>query len=353
MTESLNTSENTAAVCSVFDTYPYVIVATVSACSGVVSALCCIFVICLVFLLKKHYFFIQRMILYQCLAILLRSLSVILRFHRLGYETENRAQDTVCVISGFTSQLTLCCMMIGYSVITFTLLMTAVFHKNVARLERLYVVLPLAINWIPFIGNSYGRAGLWCWIRNVNYDDDCTKHQLGEILRYILWHVPLFGLLIVLIPAYLLTIAYIARQRFCKLRKNTKNLMPHDSEKERLREHINEEVWPILFFPIGVAFCNLFILIDTVYSLTNSDPSYAIWILHGIFGELQGGYIALIYVLDRSTLKRLTYSNIKAAITRAKRDVVLEYLVEDGGGMVSDSAEHSYSREAGYRPVVG
>ena len=355
MIENFNTSESTAAVCSVFDTYPYVIVATVSACSGVVSGLCCIFVISLVFLFKKHYFFIQRMILYQCLAILLRSLSVILRFHRLGYETESTAQDTVCVISGFTSQLTLCSMMTGYSVITFTLLMTAVFHKNMARLERLYVVLifilPLTFNWIPFIGNSYGRAGLWCWIRNVNYDDDCTKHHLGEIFRYILWHVPLFGLLIVLIPAYLLTIVYVARQRFCKLRKNT--IMSHDPEKERLRKHINEEVWPILFFPIGVVFCNLFILIDTFYSLTNSDPSYTIWILHGIFGELQGGYIALIYVLDHSTLKRLTYSNIKAAITRAKRDEVYEYPVEDGGGMVSDSAEHSHSYEAGYRSVVG
>ena len=53
--------------CSVFDTYPYVIVAAVSAGSAMVSALCCIFVICLIFLLKKHYFFIQRLILYHCL----------------------------------------------------------------------------------------------------------------------------------------------------------------------------------------------------------------------------------------------------------------------------------------------
>jgi hypothetical protein len=342
MTENLNTSESTTDVCSVFDTYPYVIVATVSACSGIVSALCCLFVICLIFLLKKHYFFIQRMILYHCLATLFRSLSVILRFHRLGYETESTAQDVVCVISGFTSQLTLCSMMSGYSVITFTLLMTAVFHKNVAHLERLYVVLifvfPLTFNWIPFVGNSYGKAGLWCWIRNVNYDD-CTQHNLGEIFRYVLWHVPLFGLLLVMIPTYLLLIVYVARQRFCKLKKSTK--MSHDPEMERLRKHINEEVWPILFFPIGVVFCNIFILIDTFNSLTNTEPSYAIWILHGIFGELQGGYIALIYVLDRSTLKRLTYSNIKAAITRAKGDIVHEYPVEDGGGTVSDSAVHS------------
>ena len=336
-----NTSEST--VCSVFETYPYVIVATVSACSGIVSALCCIFVICLVFLLKKHYFFIQRIILYHCLAALFRALSVILHFHRIaGYDTESTAQDTLCIISGFTSQLTLWILIVDYSIITFTLLMSAVFHKNVAHLERLYVVLifilPLTFNWIPFIGNSYGLAGLWCWIRNVNYDD-CTQHHLGKIFRDVLWHVPFFGLLFVMIPTYLLTIAYVARQRFCKLEKYTK--MSQDTEVERLRKHTNEEVWSILFFPFGVVFCNLFIFIDTFYSFTNTDPSYVIWILHGIFGELQGGYIALVYVLDRDTLKRLTYSNVKAAITRVKRDTVYEYPTEDGGGTVSDSAVHS------------
>ena len=51
-------------VCSVFDTYPYAIVGAVSAGSGIVSAICCIFVIGLIFLLEKHHFFIQRIIVY-------------------------------------------------------------------------------------------------------------------------------------------------------------------------------------------------------------------------------------------------------------------------------------------------
>ena len=139
MTESINTSE--ATVCSVFDTYPYVIVAVVSSGSAIISALCCIFVICLIFLLKKHYFFIQRIILYHCLAALFRTFPVILRLHRLGYDVESTALDTLCTISGFTNQLTLWCLVMDYSMITFTLLMSAVFQKNVARLERLYVVL--------------------------------------------------------------------------------------------------------------------------------------------------------------------------------------------------------------------
>ena len=346
--EDFNTNEST--LCSVFQTYRYVIVATVSACSGVVSALCCIFVICLIFLFKKHYFFIQRMILYHCLAALSRALSVILRFHRLRYDfvTESSAQDVMCVISGFTSQLTLWILIMDYSIITFTLLVSGVFRKNVARLERLYVilifVLPLTFNWIPFIGNSYGRAGAWCWIKSVNFDD-CSEHRLGEIFSTVLWNVPFFTLLFAMVSTYLFTIVYVARQRFCNRRKKTK--ISYNPEMERLKEHLNKEVWPILFFPFGVILLNIPTFINALFSFTGTPPSYAVWIFHSMFAELQGAYTVLIYVIDRKTLRRLTYSNIKAAITRARRDTVHEYPTDDGGGTVSDSAEHSL--EVGYR----
>ena len=341
MTEDLNLTSEGRTICSVFDTYPYVIVAAVSAGSAMVSALCCIFVICLIFLLKKHYFFIQRIILYHCLAALFRAFSVILRLHRLGYNTESTAQDVLCTISGFTHQLTLWCLMMDYSLITFTLLMSAVFQKNVACLERLYVVLifvfPLTFNWIPFIGNSYGRSRAWCWIRSVNYDD-CSEHRLGVTFSIILWYVPLFSLLFIMVSIYLFTIVYIARQRFCKRKKNTK--LSHDPEVERLKKHLNKEVWPILFFPFGVVLLNIFLFINSIITLTDAEPVYAIWILHSVFAEFQGGFIALVYVLDCNTLRRLTYSNVKVTITR--RDTVYEYPMEStGGAAISDSADHS------------
>ena len=177
-----NTSSN-GSICSVFDSYDYVIVAAVSAGSAMVSALCCVFVICLIFLLKKHYFFIQRLIVYHCLAALCRSVTLILRLHRLGHLHDSTALTVLCSITGFMDQVTLWYLTIDFSVIIFTLLMTAVFHKNVSRLEGLFVVLififPLTFNWIPFINNSYGRSGPWCWIRNLNFDD-CTEFKFGK-----------------------------------------------------------------------------------------------------------------------------------------------------------------------------
>ena len=136
---------------------------------------------------------------------------------------------------------------------------------------------------------------------------------------------------------YLFTIIYVARQRFCKWEKNTN--ISHDPEAERLKKHLNKEVWPILFFPFGVIFLNIFLFINLFFTLTDTEPSYTTWMLHGIFAELQGGFIALVYVLDRNTLRRLTYSNVRATITR--RDTVHEYPAEDVGAALSDSAEHS------------
>ena len=319
---------------SVFNNSLYATVNAVSTGSAVVSVLCCIFVICLIFLLKKHYFFIQRIILYHCLAALLQSFSTIL--HQ-SYQRESKAQEVSCAITGFTSQLTSWYLIVDYSVITFTLLMTAVFHKNVAHLERLYIVLifvfPLTFNWIPFIGGSYGDAGTTCWIRSVNYND-CSRHRLGEIFRIILWNVPFFSLLIVIIPTYLFTITYVATQQCCKSKKTT-----YDPEIAQLRKNLKEDVWRILFFPFGVIFLNLFVFVMTIYFAMGVDAPYALQILNALFAPFQGGYIALVYMLDRNTLRRLTCSYIRATITR--RDTVHEYPAEDGGTSLTDSVEHS------------
>ena len=343
-----NNSTNTNdSVCSVFDTYPYVIVAAVSSGSAMVSALCCIFVIGLVFLLKKKHFFTQRLILYHCLATLFRSFSTILRLHLLGYQNETSAINGLCIFSGFTNQLTNWFLIMDYSVITFTLLMTAVFHKNVAHLEGLYVVLififPLTFNWIPFINNAYGRAGAWCWIRNLNYDN-CTEFRFGIILRNSLQSVPQYILLVALFSTYIFIITYLVYQ-WC--RKRGGNI--DNQGIERMKRHLREEVWPLLLFPFGVMLLNTFSFINRIYVFVNIDnPSYVLWILSALFSPLQGGYIAVVYTLDRDTLKRLTFSNLVAIFCKRKNKVH-EYPMErswisDSVACSTEGKEISYKR---------
>ena len=326
MADSLNSSsDDSRTVCDVFDSYPYVTVAAVSAGSAILSALCCIFVIVIIVVLKKHHSFIQRMIVYHSLAALFRSLSTMLHFYRLAYQSEDSAIDTLCAVLAFTNQVSVWCLIMDYSILTFTLLMTVVFQRNVARLELLYLVLifafPFTFNWIPFIDGAYGRYAAWCWIRDLNFDD-CSRYEFGIILQNVLLNIPLYIFTVVMTPMYVTVIIYIARNKY-----RTKGKESHDQEPSM--RHFDEEVWPLLFFPFGVLLLNIFPLVNSVYeSMRPDDPSYVLWMLTAIFTPLQGGYIALVYTLDRGTLRRLTYSRLKAALLKWKEADIREYPIE-------------------------
>ncbi len=322
-----NSTSSNNSVCSVFDTYPYVIVAVVSSGSGILSALCCIFVICLVFLLKKHYFFTQRIILYHCMAALFRSVALITRFHRLGYKDELKLQTVMCSISGFLDQLTSWYLLMDYSVITFTLLMTAVFHKNVARLERLYVVLifvlPLTFNWIPFIDNTYGRFDEYCWIRTTNFDD-CSEHKFGYVVQTVLWNVHFYIFLVLSISTYVVIIAIIAWRK-----RHRRGKMGNDSKMDTLKKSLNDEVLSLIFFPFGAVVLNIFPLAKKIYDFIYIDnPSYGLHFASSVISPLQGGYIALIYTLNRDTLRQLTYRNLVAMLCKRRRGEPQEYPIE-------------------------
>ena len=334
-TKMTNDSGNVTK-CSPYDSYDYVIVAAASSGSAIVSALCCVFVICLIVLLKKHHFFIQRIILYHCLAALFRATALMLRLHRLGYQHKSTALSVLCSICGFMDQLTLWYLVVDFSVITFTLLMTAVFHKNVSRLEGLFVVLififPLTFNWIPFINNSYGRFGAWCWIRNLNYDD-CSEFKFGSILQDVLWIAPSSIFLIFMIPVYIIVIIFVARRK-CSRRYQYHSIV-HDPDAEVLTKTLNDEVWPLLFFPFGLLLLNLLPLANEIHDTVHiNNPSYGLSLASAIVYPLQGGYIAVVYTLDRDTFRRLTCSNLVAMLCRRKEDVQ-EYPAEVG--RLSDS----------------
>ena len=313
--------------CSVFHSWHYVTVAIVSSASASISTLCCLAVILLIFLLKKHYFFIQRLVLYLSLAALFNSLSIVARLYRIGYKKESEVLDDICTIAAFVDQTTMCSLFMAFSVITFTLLMRAVFRKNTSRLEPLYFILifffPLAFNWIPFLQHTYGEAGAWCWIRAVNYQDNCSEHKFGTYLRFALWYVPSYILLLFMLLAYIFIVVSVTRQKHRWTGR-------YDPEAMKIREQMHNEVWPLLFYPIGLFILNIFPLINRIQdSIHDSKPIYVLWLLHALFSPLQGGFIALVFTLDRETRRRLTFGNL-LRILFSNWDSVREYPVGSG-----------------------
>ena len=335
-----NNSNNTIDCFELFDKKHFVIAALVSSVTALISVFACTGVILLVVLFKKYNFFTQRLILYLNLAALFNSVAIALRLQRLAFVTnseDNPHLTGLCVFTGFIDQVTAWSEVIAISCITFNLLLKAVFHKQVGKLEIVYFILififPLTFNWIPFIDSAYGKAGAWCWIRNQN--DDCTDNVLGYYSRLILWYIPAYVILLIIVCTYIFILYKVKTQHHLWEGK-------YDPETERRKEMQLKEVRPLLWYPLIFLLLNLFPLINRIYDASEGPPIIALWYLQAIFSPLQGGFIAIVYTLDKETRQRLNCTEIRGALSRAD---ITEYPAKEGFSDSFRNGESSTKRE--------
>ena len=286
--------------CSPYTSDSYIAVTILSSCTGAISAIASLLVISGIFVTKKHLFFIQRLIFYLSTAVLLNSLSVVLRLQRVaalgGRSVEHL--HPLCVLTAFIDQTTSWSTLIAICCITSSLLVNVVLLRSVETLEKVYIALifgvPLLFNWIPFINESYGEAGAWCWIRNK--DEDCQN--FGNSLRFILWYIPLYVVLVILIAVYIV-ILYRVR----KLQQHWDGKF--DPSSKHMRDKMRKEFRPLIWYPLIYLILGVFPTINRIHGAFISEPSLTLWILHALFSPLRGGFIALAYALDGQTVRRL------------------------------------------------
>ena len=76
-------------------------------------------------------------------------------------------------------------------------------------------IFPAVFDWIPLIKDSYGPAGPWCWIRNI--EEDCTENTAGLDEQIVLWTVP-FGLVALVILVLFIALCWLCYAS-CKFRR--------------------------------------------------------------------------------------------------------------------------------------
>lgn len=307
--------------CDIYHQDKYTTVAMVAASTGTLSLLASMAVISIIVIFKKYNVFIQRLILYLCITAALNSISIMMRFTRLGHKDEPNWK-IACIAAAFIDQTTLWSLSIAFLCLTFNMLITVVFNKSTKRLEMGYICLiffvPLAFNWVPFLQESYGESGAWCWIRTEDFHQNCSTHMMGLYLKYALWYIPHYVLLGAMLVAYLVIVVNVIRKR-----NHWRGLYSTEPEVHTQQQQVTELVMPIIFYPLGFFILNLFPLINRVYD--NIDgPNYTLWMMHAAFSPLQGGFIALVYVLDRDTMRRLNLSELRAYLFH-RRTPVEEY----------------------------
>ena len=130
-----------------------------------VSVLVCLLAIILVLILELYKMVVYRLALYQALASLILATNVILQVILLDY-----SYGRECIPMGWFSLYSQWIKLLFTMWVTFHLFCFAVLHKNLKKLEVLYVVtsllIPVVIACAPLITDSYGRSpdGTACFI---------------------------------------------------------------------------------------------------------------------------------------------------------------------------------------------
>ena len=301
--------------CFSFGTSERRAVAGVACAVATISIFACLFVIVIMILYKKYLFFTQRLILYLTIAALLNSIAIALHITEVG------AGKGYCAFTAFYDQVTSWSILIAICCITVNLMLTVMFHKHTERLEILYFVLififPLTLNWIPFIEQAYGDAGPWCWIRIEN--DDCSKFEFGIYLQFILWYIPLYVGFASLTMIYIIILYKLHKDRH----RWERTYNPDDAKK--MKEQMEKEVRPLLWFPLGYLLLYIIPLINRIYNSATGEPTLALWLLTAISLPLEGGFISLAFTLDPETLKRLRWAQFKGTVRQLWQRDVKEY----------------------------
>ena len=321
--------------CSLFDHRKFVIVTAVSVTSASVSFIACLSAIFIIILFKKWQTFGQRLILYLMISAGLFSIGIVLRVAFSG-DVVNTTIRGFCAFAGFTGQVEVWMVINTTTAITIYVFLGIVCNKLTGKYEILYIlfifVLPLVFNWIPFINNIYGHAGLWCWIRSVDINS-CEELIFGQALQLGLYYVPVY---IILVLWFLLYLAIL-----CKLRGNSKHWkgIANDDVDDHRNKMLKSETLYLLVYPIIDFILNTPILIARIVGW--ADPVHpvpaALLYIAVISFSLNGAATVLAFTLGSDTRQILRQRHIRAALKNYHSDKgVSEYEV----GEVEEAGQH-------------
>ena len=313
--------------CAVFNTTKYSVLSGIRAFLSFSSFLCCVLVILLILLFKRYQYFVQRLVLYVCIAAAVNSIAIVLQ--KVDYSQQSEGLDTYCKFAGFFEFYTSLIELMSLLCITHGLYHSVVKQKPKKYLETFYIVISLAVPsivaCIPFFGITYGKSGPWCWIQERNMN--CNPYIFGIALQFLLWYIPL-----VLVTLVIMCVSVATLYRVHKSIENRWQ-GPYDPEvfvhKGRLKKVVKVM---LAYLPILYLIVNLVSLPNAIYWAIGDEPIFALWVLHGVFPPLRGALFALPYLFHTENRKQMNKTTIKAAFQRRffKRNAVTEYPAKPG-----------------------
>ncbi len=278
--------------------------------SSAAVAMCLVGII-VILALRQYRTFVHRLAIYLMVAALLQGTSTgleVVPVHHNGTVVEVRhGFHDACVAIGFAGQVTEWQIVMVFSWIIVYLILLAIFkyRANSKRHEIAGLVVsllvPLTINWLPFIHNMYGLAGPWCWIRTTN--KDCRDHiKAGVIYQFTLLYGPQILLILVSFVSFLAIVITVCRQVVKQSRDGTYS--QHSPYHQALKESLPLLVYAIIYYIITA----VMVINRIYYAITTAHgkpPYYPLWFAHAIAQPLRILFIALAFLLHPGTIRKL------------------------------------------------
>ena len=248
-------------------------------------------VILLIFRLGKQHCLPQRLILSLSVAAILLSISGILS------DSAVKHLSVQCRVQGVLLQFGVWSVLLWVSCISFNVFWNVINKERTSRrLELAYHAVAWGFSLImacmpfPLGGDDvYGPTGGWCWITSQN-----------KLLRFTMFYIPLYSLLLVIIAVYLAIML-----RYSRVRRWEGSYNPED---ERLREQDRQSARTLLVYPLVYVLLSAFPLINRIQQAIEGEGSavYALVVLHALSAPMMGFANTIVYAWDRETLRRMS-----------------------------------------------
>ena len=255
------------------------------------SFLMCAISVCCVGWQKLYKHFSFRLASCQVLSSMMFSMGMIIQVVLINNK-KGAIDHLTCEMAGFVMEYFMWVKLLFSLSLIFHFFFVGVFKKSLVKLELIYVflslLLPLLFVWIPFINNSYGIAGAWCWIRD--WEDDCAQknYAIGIVEQFVLWYGPVFiALTISVVVIVFIAVITVRREYYLsvnfKLNSETRSLLhstyedSNNHNKKALKQMIPLLVYPVIFYVLV-----LVPLVNRIYDAISSKANYPLALIHSL-----------------------------------------------------------------------
>ena len=330
---------NTTFCNQAFSEHQRQILLVVRSSIAMVSMATCLAAVTMWVFFRLYKRFPHRLSLYLLAAALFPSFTLAMNITSLNHDYESDFHSKLCSGVGFLVQYSSWGVLLFSTEMVFHLSYLVLVQKEIWswKVELFYIFFPMLFPWlfvwIPFIHNTYGLAGAWCWIRKQ--DEYCNPFKEGLIEQFALWYVPYF-ILTIINSISITIIAIILCKRTCDKKHQAHQVFEEDgstnykafqegdnlySDEYHKYKQVLRETLPLLALPVAFLLLGWFALANRIFRAVSDQSSFALAMTHAAASPFLGFFVSTSFFIHLMLQGKFSKRNIYSAFHQWHRHV--------------------------------